>query len=72
VAMLHNTIPWPVTGLIMSIPKGSNDGVRIIRFLYLIQCLLFYKQDNNAVKSGVFTAVTMKNPVFWDITPCGS
>jgi hypothetical protein len=25
-----------------------------------------------AVRSQVFTAVTMKNSVFWDVTPCGS
>jgi hypothetical protein len=24
------------------------------------------------VGSEVFTAVTMKNAVFWDVTPCGS
>jgi hypothetical protein len=24
------------------------------------------------VRFGVFTAVTMKNGVFWDVTPCGS
>jgi hypothetical protein len=24
------------------------------------------------VRSGVYTAVTMKNGVFWDVTPCGS
>jgi hypothetical protein len=26
----------------------------------------------NYVRFGVFTAVTMKNGVFWDVTPCGS
>jgi hypothetical protein len=31
-------------------------------------------KDNNQVNvsSEVFTAVTMKNSVFWDVTPCGS
>jgi hypothetical protein len=24
------------------------------------------------IRSEVFTAVTMKNAVFWDVTPCGS
>jgi hypothetical protein len=26
----------------------------------------------NSVRFDVFTAVTMKNVVFWDVTPCGS
>jgi hypothetical protein len=26
----------------------------------------------NPVRFEVFTAVTMKNGVFWDVTPCGS
>jgi hypothetical protein len=26
----------------------------------------------NCVRSEVFTVVTMKNSVFWDVTPCGS
>jgi hypothetical protein len=26
----------------------------------------------HSVRFEVFTAVTMKNAVFWDITPCGS
>jgi hypothetical protein len=26
---------------------------------------------NNASEEMVFTAVTMKNAVFWDVTPCG-
>jgi hypothetical protein len=30
-----------------------------------------YKKFNN-VRFEVFTAVTMKNGVFWDVTPCGS
>jgi hypothetical protein len=27
--------------------------------------------DGNVVRFEVFTAVTMKNSVFWDVTPCG-
>jgi hypothetical protein len=34
------------------------------------------KQDREigykVVRFEVFTAVTMKNDVFWDVTPCGS
>jgi hypothetical protein len=29
-------------------------------------------QVKNCVRIMVFTAVTMKNGVFWDVTPCGS
>jgi hypothetical protein len=28
--------------------------------------------EPNQVRFEVFTAVTMKNAVFWDVTPCGS
>jgi hypothetical protein len=28
--------------------------------------------NNSDVRFEVFTAVTMKNGVFWDVTPCGS
>jgi hypothetical protein len=30
------------------------------------------KQDRNYVRFEVFTAVTMKNAVFWDVAPCRS
>jgi hypothetical protein len=30
------------------------------------------KQKGNCVRFEVFTAVTMKNGVFWVVTPCGS
>jgi hypothetical protein len=30
------------------------------------------EDPNGSVRFEVFTAVTMKNGVFWDITPCGS
>jgi hypothetical protein len=28
--------------------------------------------QRNYVRFDIFTAVTMKNAVFWDVTPCGS
>jgi hypothetical protein len=28
--------------------------------------------ENPHVRFEVFTAVTMKNVIFWDVTPCGS
>jgi hypothetical protein len=30
------------------------------------------EDDIRHVRFEVFTAVTMKNGVFWDVTPCGS
>jgi hypothetical protein len=29
------------------------------------------REEWQSVRSEVFTAVTMKNGVFWDVTPCG-
>jgi hypothetical protein len=33
---------------------------------------LFYISEYSCVRFDVFTKVTMKNGVFWDVTPCGS
>jgi hypothetical protein len=30
------------------------------------------EEEGGVVRFEVFTAVTMKNGVFWDVTPCGS
>jgi hypothetical protein len=34
----------------------------------IVLCLV----NNNVLRFEVFTAVTMKNDVFWDVTLCGS
>jgi hypothetical protein len=34
--------------------------------------LKLFKPDALYVRFEVFTAVTMKRGVFWDVTPCGS
>jgi hypothetical protein len=43
---------------------------------YSVTCLELVKSIQrllgNYVRIEVFTAVTMKNGVFWDVTPCGS
>jgi hypothetical protein len=31
-----------------------------------------HSERNACVRFEVFTAVTLKNGVFWDVTPCGS
>jgi hypothetical protein len=33
---------------------------------------VLYNKLEEFVRFEVFTAVTMKNGVFWDVTPCGS
>jgi hypothetical protein len=38
----------------------------------LFPVLLCSAASIHSVKFEVFTAVTMKNGVFWDVTPCGS
>jgi hypothetical protein len=36
-------------------------------------CISFFENTSvSYVRSEVFTVVTMKNGVFWDVTPCGS
>jgi hypothetical protein len=36
-----------------------------------LHCTVKYKLKVTLCKIEVFTAVTMKNGVFWDVTPCG-
>jgi hypothetical protein len=31
-----------------------------------------YSKNSDQIRFEDFTAVTMKNNVFWDVTPCGS
>jgi hypothetical protein len=46
-------------------PSASSDDI-ILLVPVPEKSLIFH------VRFEVFTAVTMKNGVFWDITPCGS
>jgi hypothetical protein len=47
------------------------DAIYIYIYVYI---LLFLPAHNRceSVRFYVFTTVTMKNGVFWDVTPCGS
>jgi hypothetical protein len=53
--------------------KTSNN-------LYFPPYIIWVKESGRVILAGhvervrfeVFTAVTMKNVVFWDVTPCGS
>jgi hypothetical protein len=48
--------PSVADGTILQLPRSSS-----------------WRSDKNKfVRFEVFTAVTMKNGVFWDVTPCGS
>jgi hypothetical protein len=38
----------------------------------MVQEVRCMEQEKNYVRFEVFTAVTMKNGVFWDVTLCGS
>jgi hypothetical protein len=37
---------------------------------YIIRREIKFEKTCYFVRFGVFTAVTMKNAVFWDVTPC--
>jgi hypothetical protein len=53
----------------------SNTNVaRSIQICNLTRCLAHYRnmRTQKYLRFEVFTAVTMKNGVFWDVTPCGS
>jgi hypothetical protein len=43
-----------------------------ITFLSLRKQTLCVKKESINVRFEVFTAVTMKNGIFWVVTPCGS
>jgi hypothetical protein len=63
--------------------KGASTIIRICDDLRTLTCLLnntslignkFIRKaaTTSSVRFEVFTAVTMKNGVFWDVMPCGS
>jgi hypothetical protein len=43
-----------------------------IYIIYIHRTININKRRHLLVRSEVFTAMTMKNGVFWDVTPCGS
>jgi hypothetical protein len=46
--------------------------VVIALVFFPVMNVLYMKIKCNSVRFQGFTAVTMKNGVFWDVTPCGS
>jgi hypothetical protein len=43
-----------------------------VEMWYLRSSCYLHKAINRLLRFEIFTAVTMKNGVFWDVTPCGS
>jgi hypothetical protein len=52
-------------GLLYFITLKIALGLIYMKAPYMLNCM-------QRVRFEVFTAVTMKNAVFWDVTPCGS
>jgi hypothetical protein len=50
-------------------PKGRREYCQVGK---KIAYILTFKQFTKMLRFEVFTAVTMKNDIFWDVTPCGS
>jgi hypothetical protein len=52
-----------------------SDIQRELKYIYAVSeerlTLLLVSKEKH-VRFEVYTAVTMKNGVFWDVTPCGS
>jgi hypothetical protein len=53
-------------------PAFATNGTIQSFLLYASVGLSFSIDQYLSVRFEVFTAVTMRNVVFWDITPCGS
>jgi hypothetical protein len=69
----HNSRPLPLERL-RACGKHGEDYKRplIANTILLVLSALFPSSYLKFVRFEVFTAVTMKNGVFWDVTPCGS
>jgi hypothetical protein len=59
--------------------RGSVVSSKVVIDMFVFYAVhsfvtALYQSPNipNLVRFEVFTAVTMKNGVFWDVTPCGS
>jgi hypothetical protein len=63
--------------VLVSADVSEKHAVSIIKVarigeLVFLSSMLGLLVTANVVRFEVFTAVTMKNGVFWDVTPCGS
>jgi hypothetical protein len=58
---------------VVRIPLGACYKSLLLLFLLSIYIYIYiYKIKIYCVRSEAIMAVTMKNGVFWDVTPCGS
>jgi hypothetical protein len=53
-------------------PRPLFTFLSLYQSNFAVRFCLCPKNLNIVVRFEVFTAVTMKNGVFWDVTPCGS
>jgi hypothetical protein len=55
-------------------PEGSRYEMVLLPHHILTLSAVCQAQSNNLKVVGfeIFTAVTMKNAIFWDVAPCGS
>jgi hypothetical protein len=51
---------------------GNKSGMSDVLNILPSEPYLGMRLNLSVVRFEVFTAVTMKNSVFWDVTPCGS
>jgi hypothetical protein len=63
---LYNGFPFHLTTLLW---VSVEDR---ISYILLLVDMVASSLDPERVRFEIFTAVTIKNAVFWDVTPCGS
>jgi hypothetical protein len=54
------------------VTRRNIPGDTILHCLDTARAEYLTPRELNPIRFEVFTAVTMKNGVFWDVTPCGS
>jgi hypothetical protein len=65
-------------GVMIPAPKEERKGTQQLgplgprRFKSPYVSMMSLSIEENYVRFEVFTAATIKNGVFWDVTPCGS
>jgi hypothetical protein len=60
---------------LLTLPNDSTEERVVVQGLAstrLVKVPKAFVELEDHVRFEVFTAVTMKNGVFWDVTPCGS
>jgi hypothetical protein len=60
------------TSVFLKMKRTDRCGLDIMHSFLAIMLICLDKTKTNNVRLKVFTAVTMKNVIFWDVTSCGS